>query len=388
MGEFLSLPIPTLLVVAGLAFLGIAAVGKFSGKIDAGTWGRVLCGVFGVALIGIGLFINPSRNQQPTNESSVNAGGAALSAGAAGDADAGSARSAGGGGNEGGAATVRAAGTAGTGTSGGGGANSDPPVATPAPTPKPPTRPTLSLRIFSNVSGVADHPTAQVVVPDGWKIVAGGASANWQTSGSLLTVSYPADARTWVAASKDHFAADPATITAFALAINDPNDEWDVVITSAGNCRRGSPDGSRRRAAELRAHGWRRANPMVRRGQSPDRVVSARCNELGGAWEGPQRVESGCDYGLRDRDQSEKRNALRRDSHRHGREQRNPHPEAIVRAPAGFVMLGGGAKANWTGAGSLMTASFPSSDLSWTARSKDHLVSDSASLDVYAIVFK
>jgi hypothetical protein len=62
-----------------------------------------------------------------------------------------------------------------------------------------------------------------------------------------------------------------------------------------------------------------------------------------------------------------------------------PHPEATATLPDGFVLVGGGAKVEWTGAGNLLTASFPSTDRSWTARSKDHEESSPANIRAYAI---
>ena len=61
------------------------------------------------------------------------------------------------------------------------------------------------------------------------------------------------------------------------------------------------------------------------------------------------------------------------------------HPEARAELPPDYLLLGGGAKVDWHGCGNLLTASYPSSLTSWTARSKDHEVSDPASLTVFAI---
>jgi Thiol-activated cytolysin len=61
------------------------------------------------------------------------------------------------------------------------------------------------------------------------------------------------------------------------------------------------------------------------------------------------------------------------------------HPEAsALGGGAGFLLVSGGFRVDWTGAGNLATASFPTS-LNWTARSKDHDVSDPANIRVFAI---
>lgn len=63
-----------------------------------------------------------------------------------------------------------------------------------------------------------------------------------------------------------------------------------------------------------------------------------------------------------------------------------PHPEAETGVPSDeFVLIGGGFRVDWHGYGNLGTASFPSTEFSWKARSKDHNVSDPSNLRVFAI---
>jgi hypothetical protein len=61
------------------------------------------------------------------------------------------------------------------------------------------------------------------------------------------------------------------------------------------------------------------------------------------------------------------------------------HPEASATTPEGFLLISGGFRVDWSGAGNLATASFPSSNFSWTARSKDHQIVSPANLKVWAI---
>jgi hypothetical protein len=66
-----------------------------------------------------------------------------------------------------------------------------------------------------------------------------------------------------------------------------------------------------------------------------------------------------------------------------------PHPEAETGVPDdSFVMIGGGFRVDWHGAGNLATASFPSTEFSWKARSKDHDISDPANLRVFAMCLR
>jgi len=63
-----------------------------------------------------------------------------------------------------------------------------------------------------------------------------------------------------------------------------------------------------------------------------------------------------------------------------------PHPTMQVDLPDGFVVVGGGARANYGGAGSLLFASYPTPDMrGWIGSAKDHDISDPASITVWAI---
>ncbi len=162
----------------------------------------------------------------------------------------------------------------------------------------------LDIRLFSKQSPVPSaHPKVDVPVPKGFKILGGGASVEVVNPGNLLTACFPVDHMTWRAHAKDHESSSPASITAFAYALNDPNDDYQVFIQ---------------------------------------------------------------------------------------REKSDPasHPGAIATLPDGFVLTGGGASVQYSGAGSLLTATFPNSDRSWEARSKDHDISDPAQITAFAIGIK
>lgn len=65
------------------------------------------------------------------------------------------------------------------------------------------------------------------------------------------------------------------------------------------------------------------------------------------------------------------------------------HPTLQVNLPAGFSVVGGGARANYTGAGSMLYASNPTPKLDgWVGSAKDHIQSDPASITVWAIGLK
>ncbi|EJN08860.1 MAC/perforin domain-containing protein [Bradyrhizobium sp. YR681] len=61
------------------------------------------------------------------------------------------------------------------------------------------------------------------------------------------------------------------------------------------------------------------------------------------------------------------------------------HPDAQVGLPKYYKLLGGGARENFSGAGNLLTASFPHTDSTWVARGKDHVLHDDASITAFAL---
>lgn len=79
MGEFFSELLKaqpdTLLVVAGVVLLMIAAVGNIAGKIEPGKQGRIAAGFIGAILVGVGLWMHSQHSAAPSGSAS-NAGSA------------------------------------------------------------------------------------------------------------------------------------------------------------------------------------------------------------------------------------------------------------------------------------------------------------------------
>jgi hypothetical protein len=166
--------------------------------------------------------------------------------------------------------------------------------------PTRPSTPAIKIARFCQTGEQTHYPTTQVDVPVNYKIMGGGAKVNWTGAGAFLTASYPDGFQRWVATGKDHDISDPSSITVCALALFDPEDIWDVQIFE-------------------------------------------------------NTSES---------------------SH---------YPVAVVTVPADYTMVGGGARINWSGAGNLLTSSYPNSPSSWEARGKDHIESSPATITVFAI---
>jgi hypothetical protein len=62
--HLLDQPIANLIVLGGLVFLFVAAVGKISGKIEPDTRGRIVCGVLGLVLLVSGLLFHGSQDSK------------------------------------------------------------------------------------------------------------------------------------------------------------------------------------------------------------------------------------------------------------------------------------------------------------------------------------
>src|ERR1700693_3019434 len=65
---FGEMSLDNLLTIAGLVFLGIAVVGKISGKIDPSPSGRVMSGILGGCLLFGGVWIHSGHVSEARNQ--------------------------------------------------------------------------------------------------------------------------------------------------------------------------------------------------------------------------------------------------------------------------------------------------------------------------------
>ncbi|MCX8489708.1 MAG: hypothetical protein ORN54_01425 [Cyclobacteriaceae bacterium] len=78
------------------------------------------------------------------------------------------------------------------------------------------------MQVFSIPGGTQSAPSASVTIPTGYLLLGGGTKINWTAPGNLLVHSYPAG-NTWNSKGKDHLYSSPASITSYAIAIQDVN---------------------------------------------------------------------------------------------------------------------------------------------------------------------
>ena len=242
----------------------------------------------------------------------------------------------------------------------------------------------ITIQLFTATSPVAQHPTVSVNVPSGYKILGGGAFDHWGGQGNLLTASYPQNLNTWYVAGKDHEKADPASITGYALAINDPNNEFDVVVTQQTSLRLPHP--------QAQAHvppghvltgggafvDWRGAGNLLTASYPSDDStwsVASKDHDVSD----PSQITA---YAI-----SIRHNRLQPIHHliQSATGSVAPHPSAqVCLTDASYTLCGGGATDNWTGDGNLLTASFPQQNC-WQVAGKDHIHSSPASVTAYVI---
>jgi len=64
-------PLANILILAGLAFLGVAVIGKISGRIEPSTSGRVMAGVLGLGLLAYGIYAHAAADASSKKDGTV-----------------------------------------------------------------------------------------------------------------------------------------------------------------------------------------------------------------------------------------------------------------------------------------------------------------------------
>jgi len=67
LSHLVDAPLANILILAGLAFLGIAVIGKIRGKIEPSTSGRIMAGALGLALLACGIYAHSVGDVARTN---------------------------------------------------------------------------------------------------------------------------------------------------------------------------------------------------------------------------------------------------------------------------------------------------------------------------------
>jgi hypothetical protein len=240
------------------------------------------------------------------------------------------------------------------------------------------------VRLFHAQSGLASWPSMDIVVPPTCKMIGGGALINWRGHGNLLTGSYPAATDRWRATGKDHEISSPASIDVWAIAIIDPDDEWETVVETADSDRRSHPERSISvKTGYVMVGGGAKANWNVSGQLLTESAPVGRDSWKGASKDHHQSEPSTVAVsvvGIRPKNGSKNIEIRVREIVTSVAQ----HPEGRCPAPDGCRLIGGGARSNWAGDGNLLTASFPDGN-DWVAKAKDHGTADPASITVFAL---
>lgn len=246
-----------------------------------------------------------------------------------------------------------------------------------------------SVKLFKGVGGASSlNPTDEIEVPADYKILGGGARLEPENAevGQLMVSSYPETAHKWVVEGKAHDTAVNGVIYAYAIAIYDPADEWDVRIFSNSTSGTAPQEISKEVVSVPNGYLMTGGGALVNY-SGPGSLLTASYPPSDNEWEArskshthpsPSRIRVFA-IGIR----SKKGVELEGDvSRRVGDVEQ--HPESKVQVRDGFVLTGGGALITWSGAGNLLTDSYPL-DLGWTCKGKDHDTASPASITAYSV---
>jgi LysM domain len=263
------------------------------------------------------------------------------------------------------------------------------------PSDMPNLPPALRIKTFSQVSTAEEHPHVTVTMPSGFKVIGGGALANWRTNGSLLIASRPEGTTAWFAQSKDHSwppdkgGAEWTTITGWAIGLYDPKDEWDVSIkTGQGPVHTavlGTASASLDSGYVLTGGGaWATSNGpgiLLTASYPDEKTWRAAAKDHGVPDDGtltayvigikPKTgpLPTGKVFGPKASESA-------------------PHPSDSQSIDQGWLLTGGGARTDCNVVGNLLTASYPIDSTTWRGEAKDHGVSCPSPIWVYAVGLK
>lgn len=256
--------------------------------------------------------------------------------------------------------------------------------------------PPIQVVIVQQTSTSDGHPkvVAQSTIK-GLKLIGGGASVDYGDGyGNLLTGSYPAG-EGWAASSKEHIQPSPAKVTAYAIYLVDPDDNWDVKRVEVKSENRNN----RPQATAVLPPGYSlTGGGALIHGYGNKGVMLTQCGPamIDGIWtgwaaEGKDHVEGDAAYatawaiGIRSRNMLP--GAIPKPTQIIAQMGSGPNRVAAS-AGAGDnqVVIGGGAAVTYGDAGGLLTASYPATTgKSWSASAKDHLRGDTLSITTWAI---
>lgn len=256
------------------------------------------------------------------------------------------------------------------------------------------------LKLFKQTSDETLNTLLETLtVPDKYKILSGGAKIEPKTgqSGQLLTGSYPNGTSQWRATAKAHFYDSTNAITISVIAVYDPFDLLDVIVKPASSQKPNNLPSETVMlesgytlvggGAKIAWNGW--GNLLTnsypyKEGNQVGWMASGKAHgkdDFSTITVYAIGIKSGKDFP----DITFESKIFEETS------APAPHPTTKM-SPTDthgkdYKLVGGGAKANWKGFGSLLTASYTDDLESWKVQSQDHghNYDETCSITAYAI---
>ncbi len=248
----------------------------------------------------------------------------------------------------------------------------------------------VHLIVMRQHSDVQGHPSTSISVPAGFRVIGGGANVNWAGEGNLLTGVYPSSTTSFMASSKDHILASPASIDAYVIAARmkdgSPISDDDYILV-----QKDSSPGAYPEAAATVPTGFQLVGGGARvNWTEPGNMLTASFPQ-GNSWIARSKdharssVATLSVFAIGLKQSFLDANGLRIQQRSQRSDGYQQHPTATCALDFGFRLLSGGAEAQWSGAGQLLTATYPVDVHQWRASSKDHWIVDYGSVTAYCI---
>lgn len=261
----------------------------------------------------------------------------------------------------------------------------------------------LTIQVYAQTSAVMSWPSVTLQVPDGCKIISGGAKVNGGSGwGNMLIASYPLSPYQWFAQSKDTAGnGDPRSITAYVVTVYDPNNAVDVQITSTASGVAPHPvaDATVNVAAAYKLTGGGARTTVGTSGQGNFLTASYPLNAV--QWRAAATDHLNADpsaifaYAIGIFSSAL---GLRKFTIGPASSPTAQHPSVTASVSSVGALLGGGAIDNWSGAGNMLTASHPactftpgpgvvacSAPTGWTAAGQDYAIGSPSSITAYCV---
>lgn len=255
----------------------------------------------------------------------------------------------------------------------------------------------LYIQVHRASSGLDNRPQASVKLPDGFRLLSGGAQVTWASPGNLLTSSFPLNDTEWAATATDYRGSSKGIISVYAIGarMSDgtkiPNSVYQLVTKKSEKKKQPTDFASVFDSYTLLGGGarvWNSSNPKYQSflvGSFP----------LGKSWIGGAKdhvhsnLSEVSSYAIGISTEFLNKNAKVQST------VTEVTSEYLLRVPQGNcavgqgeVLIGGGARANWQDEGLLLTSSYPNSYASWSSMAKEHEVHDSGTISTWCIGLK